>query len=183
MTQLSPPSARLPLHVLQAIHVAEEHERQLRNWIEIHPKRGPKALPQAMTPDPSLIADSEEELEDLLIAFQSAVGHKKPGNKRLGRRLLFAALVQNFYLLKKLGITLPSNKHLSRNATLHGLARTLVLFDLVKDDESVIMSQSAKGVAIRKKLASSYDRVFARVTDAIDGKLKTKNSTPAKIKS
>lgn len=140
----------------------------------MHPKRGPKALPQATTPAPSLIADSEEELNDLLIAFQAAVGHKKPGNKRLGRKLLFAALVQNFCQLKKQGITLPSNKHLSRNATLHGLAQTLVTFGLANDDESVIMSHSAEGVAARKKLAVSYDRVFTRVAHAVEGKLNLK---------
>jgi hypothetical protein len=183
MNQQSPAATNFPMHVEQAIHDVNEHERKLRNWTVMNPKRGPKALARSFTSDPALIADSEKELEDLVNAFQAVIGQKVRGNKRLGRRHLFAALVQNFYQLKKLGIKLPANKYLSRNATLHGLARTLVMFDLVKDDESVIMSPTAEGVALRKKLASSYDRVFTRVRWAVEGKLTFKACTPAKIES
>lgn len=182
MNQVSPLISQLPIHVLQAVYFADEHERKLRNWTELHPKRGPIALPSDRKPDPALIAESEEELEDLVKAFKAAIGQKGRGNKRLGRKLLYAALVQNFYHLKKMGVRLPANKCLSRSATQHGLARTLVMFELVKEDESLIMSHTAKGMALRRRIAASYDRVFTRVAGAVDGKLTLKNP-PAKIKS
>ena len=171
-------SAGLPLHVLKAMHEVEAYERQLKIKNELHPKRGPKPLPGKVQ-HAVLIADSADELDELTKAFQFAVGAKISGNRRLGRKHIYAALVQDFYQLKKLGIKLPRNKFLSRKATLHGLARTLVEYGLTQYRVEVIECQKARGADARLKIARINDRQFSRVADAVEGKIK--HFPPAKI--
>ena len=168
----------LPLHVLKAMHEVEAYERQLKIKNELHPKRGPKPLPRRGQ-HAVLIADSADELDELSKAFQLAVGKKVRGNNRLGRKHIYAALVQCFHDLKKLGIKLPRNKYLSRTATMHGLAETFVAYGLTHCSEEVIKSPKANGVDARLKLARKHDRLFSRVADAIEGRIK--HSPPAKI--
>jgi len=168
----------LPLHVLKAIYEVQAHERQLKSKNELRPKRGPQPVPMRVQ-HAVLIADSADELDELSKAFQLAVGKKVRGNNRLGRKHIYAALVQSFYHLKKLGIKPPRNKYLSRKATLHGLARTLVECGLTTLSEEVIKSSKANGVNARLKLASKHDRLFSRVADAVEGKIE--HSPPAKI--
>jgi hypothetical protein len=171
-------SVGLPLHVLEAIHEVEEIQRRIKINKELHPKRGPKPLPRRVQ-HAVLIADSADELDELTKAFQFAVGAKIRGNKRLGRKHIYAALVQAFYQLKKLGIKLPRNKYLSRKATPHGLARTFVEYGLTHYSEEVIECQKASGTNARLKLARKHDSLLSRVADAIEGKIK--NSPPPKI--
>ena len=84
---------------------------------------------------------------------------------------MFAALVSDFYHLKKIGIKLPRNKNLSLQAMQHGLARTLMEFNLTDQNEDVLLSPKAEGVTARRNIAFSRDRVFARVADAVENKL------------
>lgn len=171
-------SVVLPLHVLKVMHEVAACERQLKIKKELHPKRGPKPLPSRVQ-HAVLIADSADELEELTKAFQFAVGAKIRGNRRLGRKHIYAALVQCFFHLKELGIKLPRNKYLSRTATLHGLAETVVALGLTQCSEEEIKSPKANGVVARLKLARKQDRLFSRVADATEGKIK--HSPPAKI--
>ena len=168
----------LPLHVLKAMHEVEAFERQLKIKNELHPKRGPKPLPRRVQ-HAVFIADSADELDELNKALQLALGKKVRGNKRLGRKHIYAALVQSFHQLKKLGIKLPRNKHLSRKAMLHGLSETVVAYGLTNCSEEAIKSPKANGVDARLKLAHKHDRLFSRVADAIEGRIE--HSPPAKI--
>jgi hypothetical protein len=171
-------SVALPPHVLKAIYEVAAFERKLKIKKELHPKRGPVPLPRRVQ-HAVLIVDSPDELDELTKAFQFAVGAKIRGNRRLGRKHIYAALVQCFFYLKKLGIKLPRNKYLSRAATLHGLAETLVAHGLTNCSEEEIKSPEANGVVARLKLARTHDRLFSRVADATEGKIK--NPPPAKI--
>lgn len=170
-------SVVLPLHVLKAMHGVEAFERKINIKKELYPKRGP--VPQARRVQHAVfIGDSPDELDELTKAFQFAVGANIRGNRRLGRKHIYAALVQCFFNLKKLGIKLPRNKYLSRAATLHGLAETLVAHGLTHCSKEEIKSPKANGVVARLKLARKHDRLFSRVADATEGKIK--NSPPRK---
>ncbi len=173
MTSSSKNAAKssLPLHVLAAINNATQYERALNAENELRPKPGPKPMPPERIHHAVLIADSDRELDELTRMFQCAVGGKSKGNKRLGRKHIYAALILDFYVLKKLGIKLPRNKYLSRHATMHGLARTIVDFSLAPCDVEMIMSPKANGVETRRKLARDHARLFSRVANAIDGKI------------
>jgi hypothetical protein len=164
-------TSKYPLHVKEALKEIDAHAKRLADDLELKPKRGPVKLHHGREPGAALIADTEEELIEKTEAFIAAVGKKMPGNKRAGRMRMYAALVSDFYLLKKMGIILPRNKNLSLQSMQYGLARTLIEFNLTDQPEEVLLSQKAKGVAARRKIAFSRDRVFARVADAVEHKL------------
>lgn len=161
----------LPLDVLNAIYKATQQERKINRENKLNTKRGPKRLPPERINHAVLIADSDHELNELTRAFHAALGKKCRGNKRFGRKHIYAELIQNFYALKNLGIKLPRNKYLSRKATLNGLARTLVDCSITTYDEQVIMSPNAHGVKARQEIACNHARLFSRVADAVEGKL------------
>jgi hypothetical protein len=173
-----PKTVALPLHVLRALAEIAKHERTIELYKANNPQRGPEPRPKKAAPAPALVADTEQELNELTQAFKAAIGNHARGNRRLGRKRLYAALIQDFYRLKKLGINLPRNKSLSRKATMYGLAETLFSHGITQESESLITSKSSAGVALRKRIAMANDRVFRRVADAVEGKIRLHKNPP-----
>lgn len=155
-----------PIPILKQIAEAERIERAIRRQQEKYPPGGRPSTTQTAS-FPAFSGDTEEELITIFKAYLAAVGKNTRGNKRLGRKTLFADLVTDFWMLKKHGVTLPRHKHLSKKACEYGLGETLRKHGLTIHSDKLLTTNSR----IRLGIAKKHHSLFARVSDAIEKKL------------
>ncbi len=163
-------SIQLPEQIQRQIdHADHVHKRFLEKLKEkaAH-KRGPKPLKQRGAPVAIVIGETYRESESLYDALVSAIGKPARGNKRQGRRALYADLVMAFAELQRLGITLPRNKSLSARACMHGLGEVLRRHGCTEESDLALI-KNANGC--RLLLGKCLDDVFSRVANALENKL------------
>ncbi len=115
-------------------------------------------------PHITFIADDEKSLNQCLAVYFNAVGKKGPGNKRLGKRELYADLVKYFLVLKQHGVTLPRNKSLSKRAFQFGLGVILRCHKYTNLSDVLLLKSGLQ----RNKIAANMDRIFSRVADSVE---------------
>lgn len=159
-----------PEQIQRQIVYAEHLQKRLIENLKaetIH-KRGPKPFRQSVPSVAIVVGETYSESELLYDALISAIGKPSKGNKRHGRRELYADLVMAFSYLQRLGITLPRNKSLSARACMHGLGEVLRRHGCTEESDQALI-RNANGC--RMRLGKTLDRVFSRVANALENKL------------
>lgn len=155
---------KLPAQIVWQEYEAARIEREIERHMAAHPKPGPEPVEKEPTPLVALAADTEQELDRLLSAFNAVIGRPARGNKRLGLKAMYAELVEHFFYLKRLGITLPKNKSLSAAACSHGLGEILRRHKKTTYSDTELLTNGQK----RLEVASKMDRVFGHVASYVE---------------
>ena len=161
-------STALPKQAAQQLLEADRLQKRIADAHSMHPKPGP-VKKQKFKKGVNLVADTEDQLTQMLGATNKAVGSKKRGNKRIGKTALYGDLIQYFTLLKQHGVTLPRGGSLSLAACNHGLGDILRSHRYLAPDQT---DRALKNSKIREELGHKLARVFDRVAEAVE-------STPA----
>ena len=157
---------KLSKSIQKQIAKAEEIEQTIKRENKIRPRAG---RPSTKTTDikyPVYVEDSEKELAEILSIHNKVIGSRTRGNKRIGNEAYYADLIKAFKKLKKLGITLPKNKSLSRYAIPHGLGEVLRNYGLTNMSDDGLMKNGTE----RQKIIDSQNNIFERVAKEISYK-------------
>jgi hypothetical protein len=162
------PNRELPPPISRQRMAAKVAENLLKRCIERQaqnrPKRGPKARIDEYKKRAIYSADTESELDCAIAATAKVIGTNTRGNKRLGNTRLYSDLVQQFQLLKKLGITLPKGGGLSLKACQHGLIEILRRHGCLNATHTDHALKSSKA---RAELGHKLARIFNDICESI----------------
>lgn len=153
----------LPRQVQDQLREVDAIEREIENYLFRHPRRGPKKI-HIRAPFIMFITDNEKDTTRHIQIFNNAVGKKVRGNKRIGKKALYADLVKYFLLLKRHGVTLPRNKNLSKKACQYGLGEILRRHERTSLSDNLLMKSGSE----RNIIAANMDRIFSRVADCVE---------------
>lgn len=159
--QLKP--SPLPLQVQNQLREVAQIERKFARWKSNNPARGRPKSNRVQKSQWAFVADSDNELDELLLALAVSIGPRQRGNKRIGQSDFYAAVVREFAKLKRWGITLPRNKSLSSRACQHGLGDVLREYGITTCNDNVLAKNSKE----RQRIANRCDRSFTRVANAL----------------
>lgn len=157
---------QLPKRVDRAAQAADELQRQLERSRKMRPQAGrPRTKASSQRPRIVVCGDSEAEIEAKLKKLREVVGPAKRGNKRVANQALIADLIDEFRNLSAMGITLPQQHNLSREACSYGLIDILKRHGKLPPSAGFkdLAGSSAKARGLRKKLGRSLSRTFTAV--------------------
>ena len=157
---------KLPAQLDAQILDAKARMLAIARHIELNPKPGPAPVKRERTSFAVLTAADSTALEERVCAYGAAIGPKVRGNKRLGKKALYADLVVAFDMLRRQGIVLPRNKSLSKKAFQFGLGDVLRLHGCTNQKDKLLVSNGGA----RKAVAVRMDRIFSRIADAVEKK-------------